>query len=89
MRSHLHALIVLALCAALLVLFLYNVDLRGVAQQIVHARPAWLLLSVLTMVVNLAIRAWRWQYLLEPIGRPGFASAFRAAVNSSSGSWYS
>ncbi|MGE0449113.1 MAG: lysylphosphatidylglycerol synthase transmembrane domain-containing protein [Vicinamibacterales bacterium] len=80
MRSHLRALIVLALGAALLVLFLYNVDLRGVAQQIVHARPGWLLFSVGTMVVNLAIRAWRWQYLLEPLGRPAFSSSFRATA---------
>lgn len=80
MRSHLRALIVLVLGVALLVLFLYNVDLRGVAQQIVHAHPGWLFLSILTMVVNLAIRAWRWQYLLEPLGRPGFGSAFRATA---------
>lgn len=78
MRSTFRALIVLLLAAALLVLFLYNVDLRGVARQIVHANPAWLALSLATMVLNLGIRAWRWQYLLEPIGRPGFASAFRA-----------
>ena len=59
MRSPLRAFIVVALSAALLVLFLYNVDLRAVARQIVHANPAWLLLSLLTMFVNLAVRAWR------------------------------
>lgn len=80
MRSHLRALIVLALGGALLVLFFYNVDLRGVASAIVHADPMWLAVSLATTVVNLAIRAWRWQYLLEPIGRPGFATAFRATA---------
>jgi glycosyltransferase 2 family protein len=30
--------------------------------------------------VNLAIRSWRWQYLLEPLGRPSFASSFRATA---------
>jgi uncharacterized protein (TIRG00374 family) len=80
MRSHLRALIVLALGAALLVFFLYNVDLRGVARQIVHADPIWLAFSLSTMVVNLAIRSWRWQYLLEPLGRPGFGSSFRATA---------
>ena len=80
MRSHLRAVIVLALGAALLVFFLYNVDLRGVARQIVHANVLWLAFSLLTMFVNLAIRAWRWQYLLEPLGRPGFWSSFRATA---------
>ena len=80
MRSHLRSLIVLALALALLALFLNNVDLRGVGREIVHARPEWLLLSLLTMFLNLAIRAWRWQYLLEPLGRPSFANAFRATA---------
>ena len=80
MRSPLRALIVLLLAAALLVLFLYNVDLRGVARQIVGADPIWLALSLVTMVVNLSIRAWRWQYLLEPLGRPAFLPAFRATA---------
>ena len=80
MRSHLRTLIVLALAAALLGLVLYNVDLRGVAREIVHARFDWLMLSLLTMFANLAIRAWRWQYLLEPLGPTSFANAFRATA---------
>ncbi len=78
MRSQLRAVIVLVFGAALLIFFLSNVDLRGVARQIVHAHLGWLALSVATMIVNLAIRAWRWQYLLEPIGRPSFPASFRA-----------
>jgi len=73
-------LIVLALAAALLGLVLYNVDLRGVAREIVHARFDWLTLSLLTMFANLAIRAWRWQYLLEPLGATSFGNAFRATA---------
>jgi glycosyltransferase 2 family protein len=80
MRSHLRTLIVLALAAALLGLVLYNVDLRGVGREIVHARFDWLTLSLLTMFANLAIRAWRWQYLLEPLGAISFANAFRATA---------
>jgi uncharacterized protein (TIRG00374 family) len=80
MRSSIRTVIVLLLAAALLMLFLYNVDLRGVARQIVHADLAFLALSLLTMLVNLAIRSWRWQYLLEPLGRPSFASSFRATA---------
>jgi uncharacterized protein (TIRG00374 family) len=80
MRSSLRAVIVLALAVALLVLFLYRVDLRGVARQMVHANVWWLAFSLLTTVVNLAIRSWRWQYLLEPIGRPRFGQSFRATA---------
>ena len=80
MRSHLRTLIVLALAAALLGLVLYNVDLRGVAREIVHARFDWLTLSLLTMFLNLVIRAWRWQYLLEPLGPTSFGNAFRATA---------
>jgi uncharacterized protein (TIRG00374 family) len=32
------------------------------------------------MFANLAIRAWRWQYLLEPLGAISFANAFRATA---------
>jgi len=80
MRSHVRTAIVLALAVGLVALFLYKVDLWGVVSNIVRARPEWLALSVLTMFVNLAIRALRWQYLLEPLGRTSFASAFRATA---------
>lgn len=80
MRSHLRAVIVLAAGAALLVLFFSNVDLRGVWRQILHANFAWLSLALVSMFANLALRSWRWQYLLEPLGRIGFQHAFRATA---------
>ncbi len=80
MRSYLRTLIVLLLALALLAGVLYNVDLRGVGRQIVQARPDWLAFALATMLVNLSLRAWRWQYLLEPLGRPSFANAFRATA---------
>lgn len=80
MRQHVRTIAVLALAILLLVLFLRNVDLRGVAGAIVRARPGWLLVSVATMFVNLAIRAWRWRYLLEPLGAVGFSNAFQATA---------
>src|SRR5262245_16489120 len=48
--------------------------------DIVHAQPGWLALSLATMFANLTIRAWRWQYLLEPLGQTTFANAFRATA---------
>lgn len=80
MRSHVRNIVVLAVAVGLVVLFLRNVDLWRVGADIVRARPEWLALSLATMFVNLAIRALRWQYLLEPLGRTSFASSFRATA---------
>src|SRR5437899_594745 len=75
MKSHVRTIIVVALAAGLVALFLHNVDLWGVLAQILRARPEWLALSLATMFVNLAIRALRWQYLLEPLGRTTFTNS--------------
>jgi len=80
MRSTLQTVVVLALAAGLLALFLYHVDLRRVGSAIAHAQPEWLMLSFVTTLANLAIRAYRWQYLLDPLGKVGFGSAFRATA---------
>src|SRR5712691_7187328 len=80
MRSHVRTIVVLAVAVALVAVFLHNVDLWGVLNTIARARPEWLALSLLTMIVNLAIRALRWKYLLEPLAPTTFASAFRATA---------
>jgi glycosyltransferase 2 family protein len=80
MRSHFRTVVILALVVGLLALFLHNVDLRRVASEILRARPQWLALSLVTMILNLVIRAWRWQFLLAPLGRPTFANSFRATA---------
>jgi uncharacterized protein (TIRG00374 family) len=80
MRSHLRTVVVLALAAGLLALFLRNVDLWRVGTYIVRARPEWLCLSLATMFANLALRALRWQFLLEPLGEASFGNAFRATA---------
>jgi glycosyltransferase 2 family protein len=80
MRIHLRTAIVLLVAAGLLALFLRNVDLGRVFSEILHARPEWLALSFLSSIVNLAIRSYRWRYLLEPLGQTSFASAFRATA---------
>ena len=48
------------------------------------ARSRWRRCSL-----NLAIRAWRWQYLLEPLGTPSFGNAFRATAVGFAASEYS
>ena len=81
MRSHVRTLVVLALAVALVALFLHNVEPLGVSwRRSAARRPEWLALSLATMFLNLAIRALRWQYLLEPLGPTTFGSAFRATA---------
>jgi uncharacterized protein (TIRG00374 family) len=80
MRSHLRTVAVLLLAVGLVALFLREVDLRGVFREIVRAQPGWLLLSLASMYANLAIRALRWRYLLEPLGKTSFSNAFRATT---------
>jgi uncharacterized protein (TIRG00374 family) len=80
MKSSLRTLVVLAVGAVLLGLFLRNVDFGRVVREIAHARPEWLALSLASMFVNLSIRAFRWQYLLDPLGKVSFGSAFRATA---------
>src|SRR5260221_2100893 len=80
MRVSLRTAIVLPLAIGLVELFLHNVDLWRVAGEIAEARPEWLAVSLATMVGNLAIRALRWQVLLEPMGRTTFGRAFRATA---------
>jgi uncharacterized protein (TIRG00374 family) len=80
MRLHLRTFVVLALAVGLIGLFLHEVDLRGVLREIMSAHPGWLAISLASMFANLVIRALRWQYLLEPIGKTSFANAFRATA---------
>src|SRR5262245_60889222 len=80
MNSAVRNVIVFAVAAGLVVLFLRNVDLARVGADIMRARVEWLVFAVATTFVDLAIRAYRWQYLLEPLGRPTFGRAFRATA---------
>jgi len=80
MRSYVRTAVVIALAVGLFALFLRNVDLYRVGAEIVRARPGWLAFALLASSMNLVIRAYRWQYLLEPLGRPDYGPAFRATA---------
>jgi len=80
MRSPIRTAIVLAVAAALIVVFLRNVDLRHVGGEILRARVRWLVVAFLASILSLVIRSLRWRFLLEPLGRASFANAFRATA---------
>ena len=80
MRGRLRTSLILLLTAGLLIFFLRNADLAGVWAEVRHADAALLLLAVAVTLLTYALRSWRWQYLLRPIGRTHFSNAFRTTV---------
>ena len=80
MRSRLRAALVLVLTVGLLAFFLRGVDLAGVWAETRRADGRLLLVSVLITMMTYALRAFRWQYLLAPIGPTRFSTAFETTV---------
>jgi uncharacterized protein (TIRG00374 family) len=80
MRSRLRAAIVLLLTVGLLVYFLRGVNLGEVWEKTREADARLLVLGVCVTMATYALRAFRWQYLLAPIGPTRFATAFQTTV---------
>lgn len=54
---------------------------RELLDNIVNANPLWLILSLFFGVLSHLSRAYRWQYMLEPMGyKPRFANSFMAVM---------
>jgi uncharacterized protein (TIRG00374 family) len=80
MRRRARTALIFGLTLALLGFFLRNADMRGVWAETRRAQPIPLVLAVLATLATYALRALRWQYLLAPIGRTHFSTAFRTTV---------
>ena len=80
MRDSLKTLGVIGLTVALMAYFLRSADLAAVWQEILRARPSMVLATFVAVVVSYAVRIWRWQLLLTPLGHVGFWSAARATT---------
>ena len=68
------------LAIALFAWFLSHANLAGVWTQVKRARIDLLVAGFLAVILTYVIRAWRWQYLLHPIGPTRFRTAFRTTV---------
>lgn len=68
------------LAIALFAWFLSHANLASVWTQVKRARIDLLVAGFLTVILTYVIRAWRWQYLLDPIGPTRFRTAFRTTV---------
>ena len=73
-------LLVSVLAIALFAWFLGHANLHDVWSQLQHARVSLLFAGFGAVVLTYVIRAWRWQFLLKPIGRTRFRTTFRATV---------
>jgi glycosyltransferase 2 family protein len=59
----------LSLMAALLALFLWNVDFGKVAKVLEDSHPLWLLLATALALLSYWLRAVRWAFILRPVGK--------------------
>jgi uncharacterized protein (TIRG00374 family) len=80
MSSRVRTILILAITLALLAFFFKDANLAEVWAETRRADPSLLLLAVGFTMVTYALRAWRWQSLLAPIGHAGFPNAFRTTV---------
>jgi hypothetical protein len=80
MRSRGRSILVLVITAALLAFLFRNTDLAAVWAETRRADPVLLGLATLVTFLTYVARAWRWQFLLAPLGRTRFATAFRTTV---------
>ncbi len=72
--------LVSVLAIALFAWFVTHANLADVWVQVRRARLDLLVVGFLMVILTYVIRAYRWQYLLQPIGPTRFRTAFRTTV---------
>jgi glycosyltransferase 2 family protein len=80
MRRRVRPFLILLLTLGLLAFTLRNANLQGVWAETRRADAVPLVLALLATLATYALRALRWQYLLAPLGKTRFSTAFRATV---------
>lgn len=80
MRSRIRTILIVAITLALLAFFFRDTNFARVWAETRRADPWLLLAAVVITLVTYALRAWRWQALLAPIGPTRFSTAFRTTV---------
>lgn len=73
-------LVSLALAVGLIWLLVRQVDPAEVGRRIAAASPAWLWASGGLALVTYLMRAWRWTWILRPVGRVAFGPSFYATA---------
>jgi len=79
-RPALRAALAAVLTLALLVWFLRGVDLADLGTRILNVRVGPLLLALLFSLGHYLLRAWRWRFLLAPLGKPRYIDLLQSTV---------
>src|SRR5919201_2710959 len=79
-RMTIRTALVTLLAIALFAWFLSRANLSAVAAEIAHARADLIIWSVIIGAVTPVVRAFRWRYLLDPIGPTRFGPVLRATI---------
>src|SRR5215831_11941319 len=80
MRPQIKTLLILLATIALVAWFLRQAHFSDVWHEIRAAEPWALVLAFGMSIMTYVLRAYRWQYLLRPIGTARFRNAFRTTV---------
>ena len=80
MRPRVRTVLILLLTFGLLAFFLRNADMSAVWSETRRARPGMLIGALAATLSTYILRAFRWQYLLAPIGATRFGNALRTTV---------
>jgi uncharacterized protein (TIRG00374 family) len=75
-----HTILIALLTIGLVAIFLRSIDLREAWRATLAAHPGWIAAAVAVGLQTYALRAWRWQSLLGPIGGARFRTALRTTV---------
>ncbi len=63
-----------------LALALYRVPLAAVGDVLAGTNPLWIVVAIFVYIVNLSLRAWRWQIILRPIAPSSYSTVARALL---------
>ena len=80
MRGHVRTAVVIGLAIAMLAWFLNDANLTEVWAEMQRGRLDLLALALAATALTYVLRAFRWQYLLLPLGRPHFSMVFKTTV---------
>ncbi len=80
MRPRVRTALILLVTVGLLAFFLRGADMGGVWAETRRADPRLLLLALVVTFGTYAIRAWRWQSMLAPLGPTRFSTALRTTI---------
>ena len=79
-RPRIRTVVLVVLTAGLLWYFFRNVHFADVWRDMRQADLGLIVATMASVFVTYVLRTWRWQLLLQPIGRARFGPSFRATI---------